>query len=184
MGDVGFIGVQPPSLPNLQSTAPSRLGWFKGSLPQARTKAAVWFSPDQTTHWPFPDEPLEAEEKCVTFFVQTPGPLLYIQSLEAWITHAKAFMQIKCCAPLWKIASKNMVQMMQIQGMWYGVEKSLKSLLQEISLKIVVCAGNSHPGSLPESKISFVCPWEWNSQSSFRILPFTFWSLNCYPQSK
>lgn len=41
-----------------------------------------------------------------------------------------------------------MVQMMQIQGMWYGVEKSLKSLLQEISLKIVVCAGNSHPGSL------------------------------------
>lgn len=37
-----------------------------------------------------------------------------------------------------------MVQMMQIQGMRYGVENSLKPSLHEVSLKIVVCAGNSH----------------------------------------
>ena len=35
-----------------------------------------------------------------------------------------------------------MVQMMQIQGIWCGVENSLKPSLQEVSLKIVVCAGN------------------------------------------
>lgn len=37
-----------------------------------------------------------------------------------------------------------MVQMMQIQGMWYGVENSLKFSLQEVSLKIVACAGTRH----------------------------------------
>lgn len=86
------------------------------------------------------------------FFVQMPGPLLYIHTLEVWITHAEAFVQIKCCATLWKITSRNMVQMMQIQGMWYGVENSLKLSLQEVSLKIVGCAGTRHT----------VCAWKQN----------------------
>lgn len=78
-----------------------------------------------------------------------------------------------------------MVQMMQIQGMRYGVENSLKPLLQEVSLKIVVCAGNrgeKNQQSQPESKIILLLPWEINSQSSFQVLPCAFSSLNPYPQ--
>lgn len=37
-----------------------------------------------------------------------------------------------------------MVQMMQIQGMWYGVENSLQFLPQEVSSKIVARAGARH----------------------------------------
>lgn len=49
-----------------------------------------------------------------------------------------------------------MVQMMQIQGMQYGVENSLKTSLQEVSFKNVVCAGNvEKKHSKPASKISF-----------------------------
>lgn len=79
-----------------------------------------------------------------------------------------------------------MVQMMQIQGMRYGVENSLKPSLQEVSLKIVVCAENRQKkkkDSEPESKITLFLPCEWNSQSSFQTRPCTFSALSCYPQT-
>lgn len=92
-------------------------------------------------------------------------------------------MQITCCAPLWKITSRNMVQMMQIQGMQYGVENSLKTSLQEVSFKNVVCAGNvEKKHSKPASKISLFLPQERNSQSWIQKPPCAFLSLSCYPQ--
>lgn len=73
-----------------------------------------------------------------------------------------------------------MVQMMQIQGMRYGVENSLKPSLQEVSLKIVVCAENRQKkkkkDSEPESKITLFLPCERNSQSSFQCTSVHFFS--------
>lgn len=48
--------------------------------------------------------------------------------------------------------------MMQIQGMRYGVENSLKPSFQEVSSKIVVCTGNEEGGRNSLSlKAKLVC---------------------------
>lgn len=152
----GKQGVQPPSLPILQGAALGRLRWFKKSLPRGRMKTVMWFFSWLNGTLTFPGQVTGNRRKMLCFFVQPPGPCSYSWSLEVWITHTEAFTQIKCCAPLWKITSRNMVQMMQIQGMRYGVENSLKPSFQEVSSKIVVCTGNGGKKNSPSLKAKLV----------------------------
>lgn len=70
-------GVQPPNLPILQGTALCRLRWFNRSLSQGTMKTVLWFSPEQMTHRPSLDKPLETEENAICFCSNTWTPFVH-----------------------------------------------------------------------------------------------------------